>query len=72
MQMENNWKVMKEENGKLKKQVVQIGSIAYGEYMEILDGITMDDYLAFPYGKNVKEGKSVQISDGSEGGAYYG
>ena len=64
--------VMKEENGKLKKQVVQIGSIAYGEYMEILDGITMDDYLAFPYGKNVKEGKSVQISDGSEGGAYYG
>lgn len=64
--------VMKEENGKLKKQIVQIGSIAYGEYMEILDGITMDDYLAFPYGKNVKEGKSVQISDGSEGGAYYG
>lgn len=64
--------VMKEENGKLKKQVVQIGSIAYGEYMEILDGITMDDYLAFPYGKNVKEGKSVQIADGSEGGAYYG
>ena len=64
--------VMKEENGKLKKQVVQIGSISYGEYMEILDGITMDDYLAFPYGKNVKEGKSVQISDGSEGGAYYG
>lgn len=68
----NNYYVMKEENGRLKKQIVQIGSIAYGEYMEILSGITMDDYLAFPYGKNVKEGKSVQISDGSEGGAYYG
>lgn len=64
--------VMKEENGKLKKQTVQIGSIAYGEYMEILDGITMDDYLAFPYGKNVKEGKAVQISDGNYGGGYYG
>lgn len=68
----NNYYVMKEENGRLKKQIVQIGSIAYGEYMEILSGITMDDYIAFPYGKNVKEGKSVQISDGSDGGAYYG
>lgn len=64
--------VMKDENGKLKKQVVEIGSIAYGEYMEIKDGLTMEDNIAFPYGKNVKEGKSVQIADGMDGGAYYG
>ena len=31
--------------------------------MEVLSGITMDDNLAFPYGKNVKEGAKVQLSE---------
>ena len=38
-------------NGKLEKQTVKTGQIFYGELVEIKEGITEEDYLAFPYGK---------------------
>src|SRR5699024_1100105 len=40
---------------RLEKQYVKTGETLYGQYVEILSGITMDDNIAFPYGKNVKE-----------------
>lgn len=44
--------------GKLKKQYVKVKKISqYGSTMyEILDGLTNDDMIAFPYGKLAKEG----------------
>lgn len=48
--------VLKDEDGKLVKQNVSIGKIVWGMYVEIKDGLFESDYIAFPYGKNVKEG----------------
>ena len=47
-------------NGKLVKQVVHTGRTFYGSLIEIKDGVTTEDYVAFPYGKKVKEGAKVK------------
>lgn len=52
---------MKDENGLLKKQYVEIGRITDGA-MEIKSGLSIEDEIAFPYGKDVKEGaKTVSV-----------
>ena len=43
-------------DGKLEKRFVTTGKALWGSYTEILSGMTPEDLLAFPYGKNVKEG----------------
>ena len=48
--------VMKEENGRLKKQAVKTGKIIYGDTIEIKSGLSLEDKIAFPYGKTAKEG----------------
>ncbi len=53
------------EDGKLHKQEVVLGSLS-GDGYEVISGITPEDYVAFPYGKNVKEGAKTRegtISD---------
>lgn len=52
--------------GRLTKQYIKTGETIYGQYVEVLSGITMDDNLAFPYGKNVKEGAKVQLSENED------
>ena len=53
--------VMKDDGtGHLTKQVVQIGGILYGYSYQITDGLSMDDKIAFPYGKDVKEGAKTE------------
>lgn len=48
--------VMKEnEKGRLEKQIVQIARVVDSAY-ELSSGVTYEDKLAFPYGKNVVEG----------------
>ena len=47
------------EDGLLMKQYIEVGKTA-GEGSEILSGVTTDDYLAFPYGKEVKEGAKTR------------
>lgn len=50
-------------DGKLKKQNVECGRTVYGSSIQIKNGITADDLIAFPYGKTVREGaKTVQVS----------
>lgn len=44
------------EDGRLKRQEIQTGRIFWGDTYEIKSGITSEDWIAFPYGKNVKEG----------------
>ena len=48
------------EDGKLEKRTIQVGGSLWGSYTEILGGITGEDYVAFPYGKTVKEGAPTQ------------
>ncbi len=50
-------------NGKLEKRYVSVGKSLWGSYKEILSGIGEEDLIAFPYGKNVKEGADTVESD---------
>ena len=56
-------------NGKLEKRAVTTGKSLWGSYTEIRSGLSADDYVAFPYGKNVKPGAATVESDLS---ALYG
>ena len=66
----DNYYVMKEENGKLKKVYVKTGKIMWGEMIEVKSGISMEDYVAFPYASNVEEGTKTKHSEDIEG-LYY-
>ena len=55
---------------RLEKQYVETGTVLYGQYVEILSGVTMDDNLAFPYGKDVKEGAKTELSENTENIIY--
>ncbi len=68
---------VREENGKsyvlkagkdnrLEKQYVKTGRILYGSSVEIKSGLTLEDRIAFPYGKTAKEGIKVK-AENSEG-----
>lgn len=50
-------------NGRLEKRTVTTGKTVWGSHVEILSGITEDDYLAFPYGKGVKPGVQTEEGD---------
>lgn len=50
------------EDGRLEKRALSTGGELWGSYVEVLSGVTMDDYIAFPYGKAIKEGAKTQIS----------
>ena len=51
------------ENGKLERRNVVTGKSVWGSYTQILSGITVDDLIAFPYGKNVKPGVPTEQGD---------
>lgn len=53
-------------NGKLEKRFVTTGKALWGSYTEIRSGLTVDDLIAFPYGKNLKEGAPTVESDVSD------
>ncbi|MBQ1506492.1 MAG: biotin/lipoyl-binding protein [Erysipelotrichales bacterium] len=55
--------VMKYEGGKLKRQIVKTGKTLYGSEIQILEGLTLEDSIAFPYGKKVKEGAPCEVSE---------
>lgn len=58
----NKYYVLKDVHGKLKKQYVTVGKIVWGDTMEIKDGLSDTDYIAFAYSKNVKEGVKTRKS----------
>ena len=53
------------EDGRLKKQYIETGEISGSGY-EIKAGLTMDDWIAFPYGKDVKEGAKTREGSSEE------
>lgn len=53
---------------RLTKQYVQTGKSIYGgSSLEIRSGLTIDDYVAFPYGTDVKDGVRVVIQGTDKG-----
>jgi hypothetical protein len=48
---------------KLEKRAVVAGKSLWGSYTEILEGLSEDDLIAFPYGKTVVEGADTVESD---------
>ena len=58
----NKYYVLKDVHGKLKKQYVTVGKIVWGDTVEIKDGLSDTDYIAFAYSKNAKEGVKTQKS----------
>lgn len=51
--------------GLLKKQYIRTGSTS-NDYVEVKEGLSAEDYIAFPYGKNVKNGAKTEVSEESD------
>ena len=54
------------EDGKLEQRFVTTGKALWGSYTEVLDGLTSEDYIAFPYGKNVVVGADTVEGDNAD------
>ena len=57
---------LRDKDGKLEQRFVKVGKNLWGSYSEILSGITEEDCLAFPYGKELKAGAptvEAEVSD---------
>lgn len=65
----NSYIFVRGADGKLEKRSVRVGKVLWGSYYEVLSSLGEEDYLAFPYGKNVKPGAPTVESDLS---ALYG
>ncbi len=52
------------EDNRLVKQYVETGRTIYGSSVEIKSGLSLEDRIAFPYGKTAKEGVKVTESTG--------
>ena len=54
-------------DNRLHKQYVQTGKTIYsGSYLEIKSGLTAEDFIAFPYGVDTKEGVRVILQDSED------
>jgi len=53
-------------DGCLEQRFVQTGKALWGSYTEILSGLSEEDLVAFPYGKNVKPGAVAEEGDMSK------
>ncbi|MCC8075837.1 MAG: HlyD family efflux transporter periplasmic adaptor subunit [Clostridiales bacterium] len=48
------------DDGTLERRWVSVGKSLWGSYTEIKSGVAMDELIAFPYGKNVREGAATR------------
>ncbi len=55
------------EDGRMVRQPVETGKKIYGSMVEICSGLTAEDYIGFPYGKNAVEGATPNY----DGEIYY-
>lgn len=51
---------VRNEDGMLEQRTVKIGGSLWGSYTEIRGGLTQDDFVAFPYGKDVTDGAQTR------------
>ena len=54
------------DNGRLEKRWVQTGRDLWGSYTQIRGGLSLEDYVAFPYGKDVREGAATVEANADE------
>ena len=59
------------EDGCLTQRFIQTGKDLWGSYTEILGGLTVDDFVAFPYGKDVQIGAKTEESTPDQFYSYY-
>ena len=50
----------RDESGKLAQRWVQTGRNLWGSYTQIRGGLSVDDYVAFPYGRSCVAGAATQ------------
>lgn len=58
--------LVKGENGLLEKRIIQTGKGLWSSYTQIRGGLTLDDRVAFPYGKDVGAGAKTQDATAEE------
>ncbi|MBR3257420.1 MAG: hypothetical protein IKF96_00360 [Eggerthellaceae bacterium] len=51
------------ENDRLEERVITPGRDLWGNYTEILAGLTLEDHIAFPYGKDVLPGAKTEVQE---------
>ena len=51
--------LLRGKDGRLEQRWVQTGRDLWGSYTQIRGGLTVDDYVAFPYGRDVKPGAAT-------------
>lgn len=62
-----NYIYVRGEDGLLEKRLVTTGRNLWGSYLEILDGgLSEEDYIAFPYGRNLRDGAKTREADTDE------
>ncbi len=52
-----------DENGRLERRAISTGKIIWGSSIEILRGVTVDDQIAFPYGRSARPGNRTQHAE---------
>lgn len=52
--------VYKDVDGRLTKQIVTVGTSSDGYSIPVYEGLTLEDKIAFPYGKGVEEGAKTK------------
>ncbi len=57
-----NYVYLAGEDGMLEKRRISVGVMLWGSYVQVLDGLTLEDTVAFPYGKDVVEGATTNPS----------
>lgn len=48
--------------GRLERREVTLGRSLWGSYFEIVSGLASDDYVAFPYGRSIREGAKTEVA----------
>lgn len=59
------------EDGRLEQRFVRTGRSLWGSYLEILEGLSRDDCVAFPYGRAVRPGARTKVAGIDELYNYY-
>lgn len=52
----SNYVFVRNSEGVLEKRKIQVAGSLWGDYTKVSGGLSTDDYIAFPYGKQVKPG----------------
>ena len=54
------------EDGRLEQRSVKTGRNLWGSYVEILSGLTQEESIAFPYGRQTRDGAKVRYAEVQE------